>query len=79
MEKTQELMKYPRRGRQDGIKIQIKWLALERSSILFLGGKKEVGKMNGNKTWKVDGMEVVDDFFFEVRGYDWVWNLKNME
>lgn len=64
MEKTQELMKYPRRGRQDGIKIQIEWLALEKSSILFLMGKKEVGKMNETKTWKVDGMKVVDDFFF---------------
>lgn len=49
---------------KDGIKMQMEWVALERSRILFFLDKKEMGKMSGNKTWKVEGMEVVDDCFF---------------
>lgn len=64
---------------KDGVKMQ-EWLALERSRILFFLDKKDVGKMSGNKTWKVEGMEVVDNcFVWKLGAGVGVGDSKNME
>ena len=53
---------------------------VERSRVLFFLDKKEVGKMSGNKTGKVTGMDVVDDsFIWKLLARVRIGGSKNLE
>ena len=53
---------------------------VERSRGLFFLDKKEVGKMSGNKTGKVKGMDVVDDsFIWKLLARVRIGGSKNLE